>query len=230
MAIFSAVSTDSEPELVKKTTSAKAAVLAAPPAASTSPGRGLSTGDTTKAAMFRRLIAEGKLSDEQIAEAVPVYAAILETVETSFPGATERERFQESVRYLIDGLVSGLIEGTAASARASGAQDAESVRHLPARIVRFTDEAAATSKQLKSFLHRHVYSSNALAEDRRQSIERLGLLFEHLMAHPEDLPRGEEIEMESGAARPKALHRAVCDYIAGMTDGYFQRVYAVVLG
>lgn len=172
----------------------------------------------------------GLLRPDQIAEAVPVYAAILETVETSFPGATERERFQESVRYLIDGLVSGLIEGTAASARASGAQDAESVRHLPARIVRFTDEAAATSKQLKSFLHRHVYSSNALAEDRRQSIERLGLLFEHLMAHPEDLPRGEEIEMESGAARPKALHRAVCDYIAGMTDGYFQRVYAVVLG
>ena len=157
---------------------------------------------------------------QQIASAIPVYAGIFEAAETSFPGATERERFQEALRHLIDGLVSGLIEGTVVSARASGVTDAGAVRHLPARIVRYTDEAGATSQALKRFLHQHVYSSPALAEDRRQSIERLGRLFEHLMAHPEFLPGTE------GAA----THRAVCDYIAGMTDGYFQRVYAALLG
>src|SRR6202046_1603455 len=77
----------------------------------------------------------GLLQPAEIAAEVPVYAAILETVETSFPGAAERERFQESVRHLTDGLVSGLIEGTVAAARGSGAADVEAVRHLPARIV-----------------------------------------------------------------------------------------------
>src|SRR5580692_912743 len=37
----------------------------------------------------------GLLQPAYIAAEVPVYAAILETVETSFPGAAERERFQE---------------------------------------------------------------------------------------------------------------------------------------
>ena len=158
-----------------------------------------------------------------IAAEVPVYAAILETVETSFPGASERERFQESVRHLTDGLVSGLIEGTVTAAKESGAEDVNAVRHLPSRIVRYTSQAAETSRDLKRFLHKRVYSSDALAEDRCRSMERLARLFEYLMAHPEHLPGNDESE-------PKPLHRAVCDYIAGMTDGYFLRVYSALLG
>ena len=166
----------------------------------------------------------GFFQPEEIAEAVPVYATILETVETSFPGATPRERFQESVRNLIDGLVSGLIEGTAASARESGVTDVESVRRHPKRIVRFTPESAATSRQLKRFLFERVYSSDALKADRRVSMERLAQLFAHLMAHPDLVPRSED------EADTKPLHRAVCDYIAGMTDGYFLRIYNELLG
>ena len=162
----------------------------------------------------------GLLQPEHIAAAVPAYAEILDVVETSFPGATERERFQESLRQLMDGQVSGLIEGTVAAARESGVEDVEAVRRFPSRIVRFTQEAAATSLELKRFLHQQVYSSKDLEEDRRRSMERLALLFEHLMEHPELVP-GETLE---------SPHRAVCDYIAGMTDGYFQRVYTALLG
>ncbi len=157
-----------------------------------------------------------------------MYAAILEMVETSFPGAPERERFQESVRHLTDGLVSGLIQGTADAARQSGAADVKAIRHLPARIVRFTESAAATSREIKQFLHTHVYCSVELAEDRRRSMARLARLFEHLMAHPDLLP-GNDGEDDSGV-ESKPLHRAVCDYIAGMTDGYFLRVYTALLG
>ena len=174
----------------------------------------------------------GLLQPEQIAAAVPVYAEILETVETSFPGATARERFQESVRYLIDGLVSGLIEGTVGCARDFDPANVEAVRRLPSRIVRFASEAAATSRDLKRFLHAHVYSSDALAEDRRQSMERLARLFGYLMAHPERLPDFRDPpQPEDSPDQPEAkpLHRAVCEYIAVMTAGYFQRVYSALL-
>ncbi len=164
----------------------------------------------------------GLLSAALVASDVPAYAEILDIVETSFPGATEREQFQESVRHLLDGLVSGLIEGTVESARASAAEDVEDVRQLPARIVRFTVAAAETSRALKTFLHSHVYSSRVLRRDRAESMEQLSRLFAHLMAHPELVPRAEE-------DRETPLHRSVCDYIAGMTDGYFERVYAAVL-
>jgi len=164
----------------------------------------------------------GLLRLEDIAAAVPAYAAILDTAETSFPGATERERFLESVRHLMDGLVSGLIEGTIASARASGVANAEAVRHFPSRIVRFTDETANTCGQVKKLLHRLVYSSADLAEDRRLSMERLSRMFGYMMAHPDLVP--------AGGDRKPTPQRAVCDYIAGMTDGYFLRVYTALLG
>jgi dGTPase len=132
------------------------------------------------------------------------------------------ERFQESVRHLMDGLVSGLIEGTVAFARVAGVADVEAVRHFPSRIVRFTDETAVTCGKIKNLLHRLVYSSADLAEDRRRSMERLARLFGYLMAHPDLVPTGSD-------AKP-TLQRAVCDYIAGMTDGYFLRVYTALLG
>ena len=44
----------------------------------------------------------GLLAPAQIALAVPAYAEILDTVQTQFPGATEREQFQETIRGLMD--------------------------------------------------------------------------------------------------------------------------------
>src|ERR1035438_3841859 len=53
----------------------------------------------------------GLIAAGDVSEAVPQYREIHEAVETQFPGATERERFHEALRQLIDLLVSGLIEG-----------------------------------------------------------------------------------------------------------------------
>lgn len=157
----------------------------------------------------------GLVNPERIADSVPAYAEILDTVETQFPGATERERFLESVRQLVDDLVSGLLEGTVAAARKADLPDAESVRRHPVRVAQFSSEARGTSAQLKRFLFESVYSSDALERDRKDSGERLTRMFAYLMQHPEKVPMA--------AAKP--LHRAVCDFIAGMTDRYFFRVY-----
>ena len=160
------------------------------------------------------------LRPEQIAAAVPLYAEILDTVETQFPGATERERFQESVRYLIDLLVSGLIEGTVDAVNKAAVQDVEAVRNWPERLVRFTPSARETSLLLKRFLFENVYSSETLAADRHQSTVFIRRTFEHLMEHPEQVPNFE------GSGR--SLPRAVCDFIACMTDRYFLRYYETI--
>jgi dGTPase len=159
----------------------------------------------------------GLLTPEQIALSVPAYAEVLDMVETQFPGASDRERFLESIRHLLDGLVSGLIEGTVAAVRTAGLTDPESVRTHPARVARFAAEAMKTSAEIKRCLFDEVYSTEALDLDRKNSGERLSRMFEYLMLHPESVPGATE--------GTKPLHRAVCDFIAGMTDRYFFRVY-----
>jgi dGTPase len=153
----------------------------------------------------------GLLRPQQIAAAVPAYAEILDTIETQYPGASGREQFQESVRRLIDDLVSGLIEGTVAAANRAGAKDVDDVRRHPERIARFSAETRATSRELKRFLLQNVYSSAALAQDRTDSMARLEWVFDQLLA------RGDQ-------------PRAACDFIAGMTDRYFLRFYATLSG
>ena len=162
----------------------------------------------------------GMLTAEDIAAAVPQYRGIYETVETQFPGATDRERFHECLRQLIDALTSGLIAGTLDRAESSRAASPEDVRCLPHRLAAFTAEAAGTSRDLKRFLHQVVYDSPALGEDRLRSMAMIGELFRFFLERPERLP---EQYREQYAGEP--AHRVVCDYIAGMTDGFFRRTY-----
>jgi dGTPase len=162
---------------------------------------------------------------ETLGREVPPYAAIRETVETQFPGATVQTRFRETLRRVIDALVTGLIEGTWEAAGASGAGSAAEVRRQPARLARFTPASQSVAALLKGFLHRHVYDSAVLAEERRRVSAMMGDLFDLLMAEPWRLPSPYR---EQAAEEP--VHRIVCDYIAGMTDGFFRRTHQQMLG
>ncbi len=162
---------------------------------------------------------------EEIAGEVPAYAAIYETVEMQFPGAAPREKFYEALRQLIDWLVSGLIEGTVELAQSSGVANAEAVRYYPRRVAAFTGSAETTSRELKTFLHGHLYSSPDLEEGRQRSMAMMAQLFQFLLDHPDRLP---DAYRERAEAEPP--HRLVCDYIAGMTDLFFHRTFEQMLG
>ncbi len=167
----------------------------------------------------------GLLRPEEVAAAVPYYRELYEAAETQFPGAPENERFHETLRCLIDSLVSGLIDGTARRSSESGARSVGEVRGYPQRLAAFTPETQTANRDLKRFLHRHVYSSAALFEERRRAASMIGELFDFFLEHPERLPAS-----HSGLIPAQAPHRVVCDYIAGMTDGFFQRTYQQMLG
>ena len=151
---------------------------------------------------------------------IPQYAEIQAAVEMQFPGAPERIRFNEGLRRLIDLLVSGLIEGTCQAVEEAGADDVAAVRRHPARLARFAPAAAATSAALKLFLRSRVYFSEPLAEERLHSASMIAELFQIFLDQPGRLPESYREEQEG-----QPPHRVVCDYIAGMTDGFFRRTY-----
>jgi dGTPase len=162
----------------------------------------------------------GLFDREEIRRAIPAYAGIAEQIEAQFPGAPERVLFHESLRLLIDRLVSSLIEGTLEAAREAGVGDVDQVRRHLRRLARLTSAAAAAGAGLKEFLRRRVYFTPELMAERARSAARVGQLFEWFLADPARLP---EAYREQLAGEPP--HRVVCDYIAGMTDGFFARVY-----
>jgi dGTPase len=164
--------------------------------------------------------ASGMFTAEDVARDVPAYREIYEAVETQFPGASERERFHEVLRRLIDSLVSSLIEGTVEQARASGASNAGEVRQAPHRLAAFTPDIAAANHQLKRYLRKNLYSAEAIREERTVSMAMIAALFELFLNHPERMP-----EPYQQAMLERPAHRVVCDYIAGMTDSFFRRTW-----
>jgi dGTPase len=164
--------------------------------------------------------AAGMLTAEDVARDVPAYRAIYEAVETQFPGASDRERFHEILRRLIDALVSSLIEGTVERARVSGAANAAEVRQVPQRLAAFTPDIGAANQQLKRYLRVNLYSAEAIREERTVSMAMIAALFELFLNHPERLP-----EPYQQAMLERPAHRVVCDYIAGMTDSFFRRTW-----
>ena len=167
----------------------------------------------------------GMLAAADVADCVPQYRAIYEAIETLYPGASQRERFHEGLRRLIDALVTGLIEGTAGRARRAAVADADEVRAFPRRLAAFTTEAAQTSRALKQFLYGEVYACAALGEDRRRSMTMIGELFRYFLDRPDRLP-----PPYCQQALDEPAHRVVCDYIAGMTDAFFHRTYERTIG
>jgi dGTPase len=160
-----------------------------------------------------------------VADHVPAYAELYETIETQFPGADENDRFQEILRLLTDWLVAGLIEGTVGAARAAGARDMEDVRRASSRIAAFTPEAQKASKDLKIFMLRFVFANEQLASDRRRSRCMIAELFQFFLEHPDRLP-----EQHAARAVGQRAPRVICDYISGMTDVFFLRVHHQVFG
>ena len=158
----------------------------------------------------------GLVTIDAACRASDMFRELDDAIGMQFPGAPERVRMHEVVRGLIDWLVSGLVEGTVAAAQ--GLADVDAVREHPGRVVRFTPATAEGAAQLKRFLRAEVYESEQLVQDRQRSVERIAQLFELLLARPDLMPAA---YLEESAS--ESLHRQVCDYIAGMTDGFFAR-------
>lgn len=165
--------------------------------------------------------AAGFFAMADVAAEVPAFSELLEEIANQFPGAPEKVQFQEIQRSLMDRLLSGLINGTAAAAKDSGVETVDDVRAFPKRLATFTPDTTALARQLKTFLAGRVYNSSRLHGERKRSTAKIERLFEYFLLHPDRLP---DSFRKSAAKVP--LHRVVCDYIAGMTDGYFLRCYS----
>ena len=142
-----------------------------------------------------------------VCQAVPEFARLCGEVEGQFPGISDRERFQEVLRGLVNNLVSGLIEGT--SSAAAELNDFEQVRQHPTRLASFTLETKATNRALKQFLHHTVYYSEPMAEERRQSATKIAELF-RVLRRPSGPAAGELCGIAgpfSSAPRSVRLHR-----------------------
>ncbi len=126
----------------------------------------------------------GMVGADQIAEAVPVFQAFAEQVDTSYPGLTPRIRFWEIQRQLMNYLIGGLLEGTVETIRELRIGDLNELRNCPQRAAKMTPAVHQVGRQLKNVLVENVYQNADLKRVRAVAVTRVGRLFDYLIQNP----------------------------------------------
>ncbi|HXO44910.1 MAG TPA: deoxyguanosinetriphosphate triphosphohydrolase [Candidatus Cybelea sp.] len=165
------------------------------------------------------------LDFDQLRAEVPVFGSIYEEVERGHPQGSQKLKFNETLKRILDLLATDLIENTRRQVEASGVKTVEDVRGQKNRLAGFSPAVAEQDAVLKQFLGARVYSHPAIAEERGRSVGALDALFGFFLAHPERMPKH-----YADLAGSEPRHRIVCDYIAGMTDHFLLRQCHELLG
>jgi dGTPase len=155
------------------------------------------------------------LMREQVRENVPLFARLHAEVEQRYPAAPEKLLFNETLKRVLDRLVSDLITNSRKLIGESGVESVEAVRRFPQRLIAFSPEVDEERRQIKEFLYANVYYSPAQQRDKQQAEKVIAEMFAFFIKSPRDLPASYQEK-----TRSEPLHRIVCDYIAGMTDSY----------
>ena len=162
--------------------------------------------------------AAGLISFDDLRAYVPESADWIDAAETQYPGASERVRFWEVQRHLMNTLIGGFIQGTFTAALASRVENSNDVRALDYRLAQFSSATAQINAKLKKLLSERAYSCETLVLERTEASHRVRTLFEFLIEHPEQVSPGYRDHLED-----TPVYRVICDYIAGMTDAYLLR-------
>lgn len=165
----------------------------------------------------------GLLPLERILDEVPLFRGRYDGVRRAYPEAPEKLQVSETVRAVIDVLVTGLIESTREELVRHRIQSAQEVRQFPRRLLCFGGTIAQENHRLKEFLRQNLYSHEVLRRDRERARRMVRGLFEYYLEEPDSLPTSHYARLD-GLER----HRVVCDYIAGMTDKFAQARYAKI--
>ena len=168
-------------------------------------------------------LRSGLLTETLLME-VPCYARFRHEVEASYPGVSAKRAVSETIRRMVNMLITDLIENSNLRIAASRPQNISDVRNGPPMIA-FSDAMAQEARTLKQFLHEHLYRHylvNRMSNKAKQTVREL---FNIMMEDPSILPPDYRVIPFVTAEDIQRQARRIADYIAGMTDRYAMREY-----
>ncbi|MDA0837806.1 MAG: deoxyguanosinetriphosphate triphosphohydrolase [Planctomycetota bacterium] len=151
---------------------------------------------------------------------VTLFRETWEAVNRRHPDCDKKVAFLSTVRKLIGITVTDLINASEAAIESLGIETIHDVRNCKEPIIRMSGELSEKKDELGDFLFDNLYRHYRVAKMAEKAKRFLSEMWHEYVRYPGSLPpRFQESAEEEG------IQRAVCDYIAGMTDRYAQEEY-----
>jgi dGTPase len=160
-------------------------------------------------------VESGLLDPEALAGAVPLWGEAYRGAVRQYPAAARRQQVTVALRRMIDRLVTDLVEHSRARIAESGVESVEDVRRLPGPVMGLSPETAARNRELKRYLHQHLYRHEHIERTKDEARRLMEDLFERYRENGDLLPDEHRAKIAT-----VGRERVICDYIAGMTDRY----------
>jgi dGTPase len=156
---------------------------------------------------------------------MPLWRETWECVASEREGAGEEALRAETVRALIDRLVTDLVEASAARLAEADVDSVGAVRRTKGRLIGFSPEIERAKRDLKRFLYDNLYHHPYVREMSEKGAAVLSDLFEVFRGDPALLP-AHVCDRFAGDGEA----RAIADYAAGMTDRFAMAEHDRLLG
>lgn len=154
-------------------------------------------------------------------EAVPLFTRFRDEALSEYPNLQGRRLLFDTIRRMLSQQVYDVIDATRANLDQHRPTSADEARQCPP-LVRFSQPMREASTALKRFLFKELYRHPQVNETTAKAKQVLSELFAAYVEQPS--------AMRDDFARRDDLHRAVADYIAGMTDRFAVREHERLTG
>ena len=165
------------------------------------------------------------LSEKNLIRNVRLWAHAARLVKKEHGDLPDESRRYFIIRTLIDLQIQDVVENSERLIRAADVRSADDVRRFPKALVQYSPERRALNLELRDYLYKNLYYNPVVYQPNLRAVRMLRRLFKYYLAHPREIGEGARRR-----SRQTGLHRAVCDYLAGMTDRYVMLEYQRLFG
>ena len=166
-------------------------------------------------------VRAGLITVEELRD-VRIFSGFHALVVEKYPAVSGRRQLYETIRRMVDYLVSDLIVQAQRNIEDVKVDSIDAVRRLQRPLIALSDAVLEEHQELKRFLRTKLYNHPKVKEVMDEARSTLRELFEAYLRDPTRLPP----EHQSLVARAEAdggieaRARVVADYVAGMTDRF----------
>lgn len=157
----------------------------------------------------------GLLTEKELSRSVPIWREAATRIKRAHGTLPDECRRSFTIRCIIDDQVRDVVQSTSMRLERARINCADDARRHARALVAYSRERRELNAGLRRFLYAQLYLSEAVHEPNARAARFLEGLFQFYSEHPEAM--GQQARKR---AETEGLPRAVCDYLAGMTDRY----------
>ncbi len=167
----------------------------------------------------------GLLSEQHLTENVRIWTHAASEVKDEHGKLPDECRRYFTIRTIIDMQIKDVVETSEQLIAAAKVQSADEVRRFPKALIQYSPERRKLNLELRDYLYKNLYYNPVVHQPNLRAVKMLEQLFKYYLAHPKEIGDNSRKRLKK-----TGLHRAVCDYLAGMTDRYVMIECERILG